>query len=85
MKNIKAICVLILCMGVLFLPSCEDKNESNHCGNTVGNISNGGTAAQDGDWIYYSNFDGLNKINIDGTGKTELKDGYFAYINRSSL
>ena len=72
MKNTKVIWVLILCIGILFLVSCENKNESEHYGNTVGNISNSGTAAQDGDWIYYSNFNGLNKIHIDGTEKTRV-------------
>ena len=56
----------------------------NTVGNTPGNITNGGYAAIQGDWIYYSNVsDGykLYRIKTDGTGKQKLNDYKSIYIN----
>jgi hypothetical protein len=56
----------------------------NKIGNTGGNIANGGEAALQGDWIYYSNENDsgkLYKINIDGTGKTKIFNDQVAFIN----
>jgi hypothetical protein len=56
-------------------------------GNTQGNLANGGSAAIQGDWIYYGNSSGeLWKMKTDGTGKTKLADnllkyGHGQYIN----
>lgn len=56
----------------------------NTIGNTGGNIANGGKAALQGDWIYYSNENDwrkLYKIKVDGTGKTKILDDQVAFIN----
>jgi hypothetical protein len=59
----------------------------NTIGNTPGNLSNYGLAAQQGDWIYYSTVfvnggkGNLYKIRTDGTGKTKLIDGRVLFIN----
>ena len=53
-------------------------------GNTVGNISNEGLVAQQGDWIYYSNIldeRKLYKIRTDGTQKQLLSDDRSWYLN----
>jgi hypothetical protein len=54
-------------------------------GNTSGNISNAGYAAQEGDWIYYFNLgvDGpaLYKIRTDGSGKMKLNSDVSTSIN----
>lgn len=54
-------------------------------GNTNGNLANEGYFAQQGSWIYYTDFSdnrGLFKIRADGTGKTKLNDEQYAkHIN----
>jgi len=54
-------------------------------GNTQGNLVNRGSAAIQGDWIYYATSGGeLWKVKTDGTGRTKLTDGLFEahhYIN----
>ena len=51
-------------------------------GNTPGNITNGGFAARQGEWIYYANSDNkLCKIRADGTGKRLLCDDECKFIN----
>lgn len=64
-----------------------DSNEQeisnvNTQGNSFGNISNMGYVAQQGEWIYYNNqIDGLYKIKLDNTEKTQLCTDYADYIN----
>ena len=54
----------------------------NSKGNTVGNIVNGGYAAQQGDWIYYRNDYGyIYKIKTDGSNLTKIIDNESSYIN----
>jgi peptidoglycan/xylan/chitin deacetylase (PgdA/CDA1 family) len=56
----------------------------NTVGNTNGNTINGGSAALQGNWIYYvNNSDSykLYKIKTDGTGKIKLSDDMPKYIN----
>lgn len=46
----------------------------NTYGNTPGNLANGASVAQQGDWIYYCNGsdnDSVYKVRTDGTGKTK--------------
>jgi len=53
-------------------------------GNTNGNINNGGFVAQQGDWLYYSNYaDGgkLYKIRSDLSENTKLCDDKVSSIN----
>ncbi|WP_167578068.1 DUF5050 domain-containing protein [Ammoniphilus sp. YIM 78166] len=53
-------------------------------GNTSGNISNWGIAAQQGDWVYFSNITNGNrlyKMRLDGTAKQKLNDDNALYIN----
>lgn len=59
------------------IPTAENINTY---GNTGSNIVNGGVAALQGDWIYYSS-DGLSKIRTDGTGWTLLSKDNCAYVN----
>jgi hypothetical protein len=58
----------------------EESLTINNYGNTNGNLSNGGIATIQGDWIYYSN-NGLYKININGTGKEKLSNDDCRSIN----
>ena len=44
-------------------------------------LSNGGYAAQQGDWIYYSSTSGIYKTKMDGTETTKLGDEQAKYIN----
>lgn len=68
--------------------SASDKTV-NTCGNTTGNISNGGFAAIQGNWIYYSNPQFSNwkgqgyiyKMHTNGTGETKLNEDHSSYIN----
>lgn len=53
-----------------------DENVSNNA-----NLVNDGKAASDGEWIYYSNSDGLYKIKNDGTGNLKLSKDIASYIN----
>ena len=60
-----------------------DKNDEKY-GNTSGNISNYGLAAQSGDWVYYRNDSdsgNLYKMRTDGTDRTKLNDDNSYYIN----
>ncbi|MDZ5471516.1 DUF5050 domain-containing protein [Bacillus sp. 31A1R] len=53
-------------------------------GNTAGNISNWGIAANQGDWVYFSNISQDNKLfkmRLDGTGKQLLANDRALYIN----
>jgi hypothetical protein len=59
-------------------------------GNTAGNISNGGMAASQGDWIYYSDtstsayanyLNGIYRIHFDGTENERLTDSYAVSLN----
>jgi hypothetical protein len=51
-------------------------------GNTQGNLANGGSAAIQGDWIYYANNKGeLHKMRTDGTGRIKLTDNITGSIN----
>lgn len=61
----------------------EEEPESNERGNTTGNISNVGSAAFDGEWVYYrSNKNGsLYKMKPDGTEAMLLVDESVRYIN----
>lgn len=58
--------------------------EPAYSGNSIGNIINKGLAAEQGDWIYYSNSSDDNKmykIKNDGTGKTKLTSTEAFYLN----
>lgn len=53
-------------------------------GNTSGNITNWGIAAQQGDWTYFSNITDnykLYKMRTDGSSKSKLSDDNVLYIN----
>ena len=82
--------LLIACaFAVTIFAGCNVNNTNsniNTSGNTSGNINNIGIAAQQGDWIYYSNYNGVDgdkiyKIKTDGTGKIELTGDRAFYIN----
>ncbi|CZQ85562.1 Hypothetical protein Tpal_650 [Trichococcus palustris] len=60
--------------------SASNNAAVNIIGNTNGNIINGGYAAQQGDWIYYST-KGIYKIKMDGTEKNKIGDDQAKYIN----
>jgi RNA polymerase sigma factor (sigma-70 family) len=68
-------------------PESQEPEVINTIGNTMGNISNEGIAAQHGGWIYYDKFDrgstngALYKIRTDGTSKTKLNSSGSEYIN----
>jgi hypothetical protein len=77
-----AIPIVLICGVIAGLLIYKHQN-TNTVGNTPGNLANGGLAAQQGDWIYYSSYsvdsDGtdnysLCKIRTDGTGKTKLSN-----------
>jgi len=62
----------------------KGNNNQHIAGNTTGNIINGGLVVQQGDWIYYSNYDDgekLYKKRINGTEKTKLNDDVSRCIN----
>jgi uncharacterized protein YchJ len=53
-------------------------------GNTIGNIHNGGFYAQQGEWIFYSNWQNrgnLYKAKSDGSGRMKLSDDKARFIN----
>lgn len=53
-------------------------------GNSVGNISNYGTACEDTNYIYYSityGATGIYKMNYDGSNKTKLTSDKAYYLN----
>lgn len=52
-------------------------------GNTSGNITNGGSVAQQGEWLYYiSNWDDvLYKVRTDGEGWTKICDDEIVNLN----
>jgi hypothetical protein len=88
---IAVITIILFCVGVplsLYLyptSSNASNNTSNNAsintiGNTSGNLANGGEAALQGEWIYYSN-DGLYKIKTDGTAKTKISSEGATHIN----
>jgi len=70
--------LLIGCMLLAQLLGCQTKEvKTNQCGNTAGNINNGGEAAIQGDWIYFSNWQddrNLYKIKTDGSGLQKIYD-----------
>jgi len=82
------ITIILFCVGVplslyLYPVSANTSgNTSNYAGinttgNTSGNLVNGGEAALQGDWIYYSNGNDklkIYKIKTDGTGESKLND-----------
>jgi len=57
--------------------------KANISGNTIGNNVNGGTVAQQGEWIYYlTSIAGvINKVHTDGTRKTLICDDRVEYLN----
>jgi len=63
-------------------PFPQIKEQPNVSGNTPGNLSNGGVATIQGDWIYFSNFADwkrLYKMKTDGSGLTKLSDEPFVF------
>ena len=50
-------------------------------GNTIGNLQNGGIAAYDGEWIYYSTDSGLYKVKNNGGDSVKLHNERVNYIN----
>jgi hypothetical protein len=50
-------------------------------GNSTGNISNEGFAAQDGQWIYYSTESGLWKVTNDNKSNVKISEDKANYIN----
>lgn len=82
--------LIIVMLGLLLavsIAACKSKNSESDSviyGNTAGNISNGGYAAIQGDWIYYGDMglsSGLYKIKTDGTDWQRLSDDFASYIN----
>jgi len=59
-------------------------NDSGNRGNTIGNLVNGGMAAEEDGWIYFSNkgdSSKLYKMKADGTEKIKMDDLSCEYIN----
>lgn len=52
-------------------------------GNTAANISAGGFAAIQDDWIYYAGVTGLYRIKTDDSDKQQLEEGTFLYFSPS--
>lgn len=53
-------------------------------GTSTGNLNNSGFYVAEGDAIYYNSFSregGLYRVNEDGSGKTKIADGFYAYMN----
>ena len=77
--------VLLLIFGVVFLTSAGEDVVVEGSGNTVGNLVNGGFFAQEGDWMFFSNFEDegrLYKKRMDGNGTTLLSpDPWVKNIN----
>jgi len=48
-------------------------------GNTPGNLLNGGIAAIQGDWIYFSDEYSLRRIKTDNSDEQKLTDDFFVY------
>lgn len=70
--------------GSSYQPLSLIAEENQSTGNTVSNINNGGYAATDGLWIYYSNTaDGgkLYKVKIDGQDNQIISNDKASYIN----
>lgn len=60
------------------------KEKINERGNSGNNLVNYGLAAEQGEWIYYTNKSGFNsiyKMRKDGTSIKKLYDGYIESIN----
>ena len=56
-------------------PSVNKTNKNiNTYGNSIGNLNNGGWAAGQGDWVYYSAFDALYKMKSDGSETKKILD-----------
>ncbi|MDP4089965.1 MAG: DUF5050 domain-containing protein [Bacillota bacterium] len=77
---------LISVLSVSFLhynkrPNTNVNTDVNIFGNNFENLRNGGIAAEQGKWIYYSSENGLYKISIDGGNSVKLADGRFQDIN----
>lgn len=88
---IAVITIILFCIGIplslyLYPTSGIDKHSTsnnasvNTIGNSSGNLFDGGEAALQGEWIYYSN-DGLYKIKTDGTAKTKISSEGATHIN----
>lgn len=68
------------------LPSDESENQQGRqlSGNSVGNMLNGGKLAQEGEWIYYSNWNDKGSIyrkKIDDSITQKLNDVDSDYLN----
>lgn len=60
------------------------KEKVNDRGNSGNNLANGGLAAEQGEWIYFTNkngYNGMYKMKKDGTSTKKLYDGYIESIN----
>ena len=78
----KLISVFVLLAMMFSLSGCA--GEKNVTGNTPGNIVNGGIAATDGEWIYYSNTrdqEKLYRIKPDGNDKQKVSDDLSKMLN----
>jgi hypothetical protein len=58
-----------------------ESGAKNTCGNTSGNLSNIGMAAQEGNWIYCSPRVPIYKLKNDDSGKTQICDDNAWFIN----
>lgn len=65
-------------------PSLPSVQNPNVFGNTTGNLHNGGMAAIEEDWIYYSTATGLYRIHVDSDNPERIFDQQVTDINVSN-
>lgn len=96
MKHLKSVVIVLIVVSLAFCSGCfkkdkqqgtqasltDDKNARaiNSVGNTAGNILNRGLAANQGDWIYYSD-KGIYKDKINGGNRTKVCEDEAWYLN----
>lgn len=58
----------------------QNPDDTGTLGNLQGNYQNGAIAASDGEWFYYSTGEGLYRMRLDGSEKTQLTDVACSYL-----
>lgn len=85
MKRTKFLSFFIVLMFIISLFSgCSMTNDSSikpTMGNSNGNINNGGIAAKQGDWIYFTSGESIYKEKIDGSERVLIINAHANSIN----
>lgn len=76
--SIKIYLALLIPVIVLFVVLyATTREKDNMVGNSFHNVGLGGSIAQQGDWIYYSNERGIYKVRKQGGQPEKIVDGYY--------